>query len=647
MVVLCAWLLPGGSEVLAQNYCTNAPAGTGVGSFSLSRSRTCANLPVTVTNTLAGAQNITYNYQYSGNGLPVANLTPNSSTTYTSPGTFTILQVGTSSATGFAKCETVTILPTEAINFSTQSCENQQVTASFLFTPNTEQYDEVEVDWGDVVKQKYTVANLKAGPIKHQYPGGGASYTISVRGLYNGVPDCNALPTTKPVTPIVGAAGVPQITRLKTIGQTSVEMLIQGPINTDFEVFVKRPDGSFNSLGTYQRDGGKPIYNMDVRTPQCFQVRSVSSCTPTTNSEEYCTISLNASAVQGQNNVTWTPYTGTSPTIIWRLFRNGANLPVPGNTNKNTKSYTDQNNIQCNTPYCYQVTATAGPTEYISNVVCVTGISSNQPNALTNITVSVQGNKQVEIRTTDPNPTGGGTYTLVVSRADGPNGPFKEIGQATNQAVFDDPTARTTDQSYCYQLALRNECGELSLPSVPACTVHLTSNSPGALDWSADSPFGGKPVAEYEVVFIDRASGVEIKRQSVGGNTHFEPDRSDPDFATYRYEIIAISPTKQTSRSNPYELQLEAGIFAPTAFVPNGFNNRFQVKGDFPDDFRLTIYDRWGAVMYSTTSFKDEDGWDGNTGGQPAPAGTYAWRAEVRDKAGKQTVKASSLLLIR
>ena len=71
------------------------------------------------------------------------------------------------------------------------------------------------------------------------------------------------------------------------------------------------------------------------------------------------------------------------------------------------------------------------------------------------------------------------------------------------------------------------------------------------------------------------------------------------------------------------------------------------MKGDFTNDFKLTIFNRWGTVVYSTTSFKDEDGWDGTADGQPAPAGNYAWRAEVRDKAGKQTVKASSVLLIR
>lgn len=632
---------------MAQNYCTNPPPGTGIGSFTLSRTRTCVNLPLTVTNTLAGAQNITYNYQYSGDGLPVANLTPNTSTTYTTPGTFTILQVGTSSATGFAKCETITIMPTEAIRFETQSCDNRQVTVSFQFTANTEQYDEVEVTWGDGAKQKYTVANLKANPVTHQYPAGGASYTISVKGLYTGIVDCNALSTTKAVTPVAGSAVTPFISQLITISDSQVQMRLQGPAATNYELLHKQPDGTFRTLSDKEQDGSTIIFGMSTTTSQCFQVRAVNSCNSVANNEEYCTIALDAKAVPGQNNVTWSPYAGASPTVFWRLQRNGAAVGIPGNTNKNTKSYTDQNGILCNTQYCYRLTAEAGRTTITSNIACTTGISNNQLNSLSNVTVSVQANGHAEIRTTDPNPTGGGTYTLLVGRADGPAGPFNAIGQATNQATFDDPSVRTANQSYCYQLTLRNECGELSAPSVPACTVHLTSKTPGSLDWTADSPFSGKPVTEYEVVFIDRISGVEIRRQSVGGNTHFDPDRNDLNNGTYRYEIVAINALKQTSRSNPYELQPEAGIFAPTAFAPNGVNSRFQVKGDFTDEFRLTIFDRWGTVIYSTTSSNAEAGWDGSTNGQPAPAGTYAWRVDVRDKDGKQTVKTSSVLLIR
>jgi gliding motility-associated-like protein len=134
----------------------------------------------------------------------------------------------------------------------------------------------------------------------------------------------------------------------------------------------------------------------------------------------------------------------------------------------------------------------------------------------------------------------------------------------------------------------------------------------------------------------------------MSGNTHRDFDPDDRLLSNqYRYRIVAIAPNGDVSYSNFYELQVEAGIFAPTAFAPNGANNRFFVLGQLSDDFRMTIFDRWGAVVFSTTSFRPEDGWDGMAGGQPAPAGSYAWRVEVRDRSGKQTVKASSVLLIR
>ncbi len=647
MVVLCAWITLGSGPVLAQNLCNDMTVVKG--GFALNRARACVNGPISVSNTVAGAQAINYIFGYDGinltGSIPTI-LSPIVSRSFSAPGSYTILQYGTSMASPLAKCETVTIMSNTSVDFSVQACANRQATVSFQLTPATDQYDEFEVTWGDGVIQTYPMSAIRAGSIGHQYPTTN-SYQISIRGVYKDIPDCRAQEGVRRVVPLDGNATEPFISQLGILNETSGQMRIQGPANTTFEVLHKQPDGTFKTLTDTQRDGSNYIFALPTTTPQCFKVQAVSSCVAATSSQEYCTIVLDAKANPGQNNLSWTPYTGTSPTIFWRLLRNSAPVGIPGNTNKATRTYTDQNGIRCNTPYCYQITAEAGRTTIISNPICVTGISNNQPNSLSNITVSVQSNGQVEIRTTDPNPTGGGTYTLIVGRADSPGGPFREIGQATNQASFNDPTARTADQSYCYQLTLRNECGELSPPSSPACTVHLTSKTPSALDWSADSPFGNKPVVEYEVVFLDRDSGVEIKRQSVGGNTHFEPDRNDPDIATYRYEIVALNANRQTSRSNPYELQIEAGIFAPTAFAPNGANSRFQVKGDFTDDFRLTIFNRWGAVIYSTTSFNDEDGWDGTAGGQPAPGGTYAWRAEVRDKAGKQTVKASSVLLIR
>ncbi|MBL4705886.1 MAG: gliding motility-associated C-terminal domain-containing protein, partial [Flavobacteriales bacterium] len=48
-------------------------------------------------------------------------------------------------------------------------------------------------------------------------------------------------------------------------------------------------------------------------------------------------------------------------------------------------------------------------------------------------------------------------------------------------------------------------------------------------------------------------------------------------------------------------------------------------------DFNLTIYDRWGGIMFQTSTFTSP--WDGSNGlpGNIAPPGTYVWRVITRD----------------
>lgn len=73
-------------------------------------------------------------------------------------------------------------------------------------------------------------------------------------------------------------------------------------------------------------------------------------------------------------------------------------------------------------------------------------------------------------------------------------------------------------------------------------------------------------------------------------------------------------------------------IHAPNSFTPNGddLNETFQVLGNdlSRDEFNLDIFDRWGHVVFSTTS--PELGWDGKVNGTAAEVGVYVWRLKAR-----------------
>ena len=96
----------------------------------------------------------------------------------------------------------------------------------------------------------------------------------------------------------------------------------------------------------------------------------------------------------------------------------------------------------------------------------------------------------------------------------------------------------------------------------------------------------------------------------------------------------------------------------PQIFTPNGDgnNDKFVVKGKFIKKLKMTIYDRWGNVVYyeDTDSFplqKDQTdtnviGWNGiMNNGNRAIEGSYAYKVEVEDFTGEVTMKEGALLL--
>jgi gliding motility-associated-like protein len=258
--------------------------------------------------------------------------------------------------------------------------------------------------------------------------------------------------------------------------------------------------------------------------------------------------------------------------------------------------------------------------------------------------VSVQSDG-VNVQSTLPTVGLPSPYTLVVSRADGSGSGFTPLG-ISNDRSFLDKTAEISSQSYCYQTALRNACGVLSKPSPSACTILLTKKPDGSIAWTSASPFSNEPPQTYQVIFIDPITGASDKKQ-LGTVTSYTPDA---DSQVTQYQIAAVNNAGVESYSNPVQVELGMRVFIPTAFTPNGDqqNPAFMAKGvmAFWDTFEMTIYSRWGDVVYHTTD-KATEGWNGDMNGTPALPGTYGYRIRITDTAGKTFERIGQLLLIR
>lgn len=85
----------------------------------------------------------------------------------------------------------------------------------------------------------------------------------------------------------------------------------------------------------------------------------------------------------------------------------------------------------------------------------------------------------------------------------------------------------------------------------------------------------------------------------------------------------------------------ELMVFVPNAFTPNDHegNEVFQVMGNdiAPDDFLMTIFDRWGREVFSTNDlYKGWDGSMGGNGGAVLPQSVYVYKLKVVSMASRK-----------
>jgi len=90
------------------------------------------------------------------------------------------------------------------------------------------------------------------------------------------------------------------------------------------------------------------------------------------------------------------------------------------------------------------------------------------------------------------------------------------------------------------------------------------------------------------------------------------------------------------------------GLFVPSAFTPNhdGLNDRLtpMLFGDIRS-FRFTIYNRWGEVVFETTTVGK--GWDGTYGGRQQNADVFVWSCTYLLNGKTNERRSGKIVLVR
>lgn len=87
----------------------------------------------------------------------------------------------------------------------------------------------------------------------------------------------------------------------------------------------------------------------------------------------------------------------------------------------------------------------------------------------------------------------------------------------------------------------------------------------------------------------------------------------------------------------------------PNAFTPNGDgkNDYWIFDGVGHQSFIAEIYNRWGELIYSWTSYDNLPGWDGSNKGNEAVQATYVYVVRITDLQGKEHVYRDHVTLLR
>ena len=98
---------------------------------------------------------------------------------------------------------------------------------------------------------------------------------------------------------------------------------------------------------------------------------------------------------------------------------------------------------------------------------------------------------------------------------------------------------------------------------------------------------------------------------------------------------------------------IDKSVYIPNAITPNGdnFNDIFYLgANDNLQSSRLSVYDRWGNLMYQnerTEIIQDDTGWDGTFRDNPVEIGTYTYVFELRFINGEEEIRAGSVNVFR
>lgn len=539
---------------------------------------------------------------------------------------------------------TIEIVASPEPLFTLSSCEGRSITLDFM---SDFVYDRFAINFNDG-----TSVDTVAGPsVNHVYASEG-DYSVTVFGILNPASSCGQKTVAAHVITSLGALK-PDIIDLRVLKQHSSQGAMRLRFNAlkgvPYRIERRLGTGTYTPVDTIilAADALYAFEDLMLNTTQQYGYRVVAfdDCNERVSDEIYSVVITDININHLSNTIEWNAQVNAEHYDVYKSTEGASSMLF---TSTPTTSTTDIT-VECQKEYCYQTRAslstnTAGGTPHVSYSIdtCITAISTSVPTAISNVN-STMINNTVNVSWDDPT----NVQEYYVMRIIDALPPVHAA--ALTITTYNEPVELS--KNHCYYITYTDQCNNLSLSSPSTCPVLLAGTQTGndiTLSWNAYVGYNvANPTVNYIVQKFDD-SNLLISEISVGTSTTFmEAVGSDP-YLHYKIKVVHSSNSFLTPVfSNDVVFRFEAKLYAPDIFTPNGdgTNDLFLLKGKYITDFTLTIFNRWGEIVFNSHSMNE--GWDGTMKGTYAPDGAYTYKVIATDTHNTELIQTGTLTLAR
>ncbi len=233
----------------------------------------------------------------------------------------------------------------------------------------------------------------------------------------------------------------------------------------------------------------------------------------------------------------------------------------------------------------------------------------------------------------------GGTDGVVELNPEGGVGPYLFTFDGIDWQTDSNFTTLTAGT---YTFTIKDSYGCES--SITAIT--LTQPPPVVVDAGPNItiPYGSSGTLEGSTTVLPITSISWLPVSDLTCSDCLQPDAS-PTMTTQYY--LSVTDENGCIGIDSVWVWVDLDFDVPNAFTPNedGLNDFFLIHSDLLLDFEISIYNRWGQMVFQTNDIRI--GWDGEVNGFPQEIGTYLYSIKSTTTLNMPINKSGTILLLR